>query len=140
VYEAATPDEVMERYNIVVDGEFYDGKRVKHLTKEGIIADQVAHETLVLRNELASLDGKYWDVATRLSAAESEIRPLKSELAASLLRFQALQQELQSMAPDLASRAAATIERKALVRSASSLSGKELLLELGARIRRRLLT
>ena len=69
VYEPSTPDEVMARYNLVVDGEFYDGKRVKHITKEAVIADKVAQDTVVLRNELASLQGKYWDVVTRRTAS-----------------------------------------------------------------------
>ncbi len=88
VYEPMTPDEVMQRYSLIVDGEFYDGKRAKHITKETVIADKVAQDTVVLRNELASLQGQYWDVATRLATAEKEIGPLKSELAASLLRFE----------------------------------------------------
>jgi hypothetical protein len=134
VYEPSTPDEVMTRYNLVVDG-----KRVKHITKEGVIADKVAQETVVLRNELASLQGKYWDVVTRLSAVDNEIGPLKSELAASLLRFQTLQQELHSAAPEVRMEAQAKLERRADARSATDLSGRELLSELGARIRRRFL-
>jgi hypothetical protein len=130
----------MARYNLVVDGEFYDGKRVKHITKEGVIADKVAQDTVVLRNELASLQGKYWDVVTRLSAMDNEIGPLKSELAASLLRFQTLQQELQAVAPELRTEAQTKLEQRADTRSATDLSGRELLSELGARIRRRFLT
>jgi hypothetical protein len=137
VYEAATPDEVMQRYNLVVDGEFYDGKRIKHITKEGVIADKVAHDTTVLRNELAALNGKYWDVVTRLSAAENEIGPLKSELAASLIRFQALQQEFQAAAPELPL-LADKVERRIDARPVAHLSAWELLSELRARIRRRL--
>jgi len=83
----------------------------------------------VLRNELASLQGKYWDVVTRLATADKEIGPLKSELAASLLRFRALDQELQTMASELRM-------IKANTRSPTDLSGRELLSELGARIRR----
>jgi hypothetical protein len=136
VYEPTTPDEVMERYSLVVDGEFYDGKRLKHITKEGIIADKVAQDTVVLRNELAALQGKYWDVATRLAVAEKEIGPLKSELAASLVRFQTLQQEIQTVAPELRTEAQAKLERRADTRSPPDLSGRELLSELGARARR----
>jgi SAM-dependent methyltransferase len=136
VYEPTTPDEVMERYSLVVDGEFYDGKRLKHITKEGIIADKIAQETVVLRNELAALQGKYWDVATRLAVAEKDIGPLKSELAASLVRFQTLQQELQTVAPELRTEAQAKLERRADTRSPTDLSGRELLSELGARARR----
>jgi hypothetical protein len=140
VYEAATPDEVMQRYNLVVDGEFYDGKRIKHITQEGVIADKVAHDTLTLRNELAALNGKYWDVVTRLSAAENEIGPLKSELAASLIRFQVLQQELQAAASagkiEARLSAAENEIRKIEARTGAHLSARELLSKLGARIRR----
>jgi hypothetical protein len=132
VYEPMTPDEVMQRYNLIVDGEFSDGKRAKHITKESVIADKVAQDTVVLRNQLASLEGKYWDVATRLATAENEIGPLKSELAGSLLRFQTLQRELQT--------ALDKTEHKTAAQSASDLSGRELISEFGARIRRRLFT
>ena len=97
VYEEMAPEHVMARYELVVDGDLYDGKRVKHITKEGVIAEHVARETLVVKNEYDSLHGKYWDVVTRLAAAESrienELAPLKIELVASLLRTQALLQE-----------------------------------------------
>ena len=169
-YELMTPDEVMQRYNLIVDGEFYDGKRVKHITKENVIADKVAQDTVVLRNELASLNGKYWDVATRLATAENELGPLKSELAASLLRFETLQRELRTMlesgirvpaetrqgtAAGTNGRTAASteqqttakmeaiadkLERQHTRQAASALSGRELLSELGGRIRRRLFT
>jgi hypothetical protein len=166
VYEPMTPDEVMQRYNLIVDGEFYDGKRVKHITKETVIADKVAQETVVLRNELASLKGQYWDVATRLATAENELGPLKNELAASLLRFETLRREFQNAlrlpaeveqgpAPQSEERTtakteqetnakieaiAAKLERQHTRQAASALSGRELLSELGGRIRRRLFT
>lgn len=144
VYEPTTPDEVMERYRLLVDGEFYDGKRLKHITKEGIIADKIAHETLVLRNELASFQGKYWDVVSRLAKAENEVGPLKSELAASLLRFQTLEQALKATAPELRSQAEAKLEQQAAASrtasAASELPARQLLSELGARVRRRLFT
>jgi 2-polyprenyl-3-methyl-5-hydroxy-6-metoxy-1,4-benzoquinol methylase len=151
VYEPMTPDEVMQRYSLIVDGEFYDGKRAKHITKETVIADKVAQDTIVLRNELASLQGQYWDVATRLATAEKEIGPLKSELAASLLRFETLHRELQTVVgsdvriPGVQQETTAKIEaiagkleRQHPRQSASALSGRELLSELGGRIRRRL--
>ena len=170
VYEPMTPDEVMQRYNLIVDGEFYDGKRVKHITKESVIADKVAQDTVVLRNELASLQGKYWDVATRLATAENELGPLKSELAASLLRFETLQRELRTMLecgirvpvdtveglgdigraaalleelePDLRESLSAIVEKSGLAAEEweEGLRTRELLSELGGRIRRRLFT
>jgi hypothetical protein len=67
------PEEVIQRYNLVVDGELYDGKRVRHLLKEQIIADRIAHETLTIRNEFDSLNGKYWDLVGKFSDLEGEL-------------------------------------------------------------------
>jgi hypothetical protein len=143
VYESTTPDDVMERYCVVVDGELYDGKRLKHVTKEKVIADEVAKETLQLRNEYASLHGKYWEVMSRLQAAEAlierELTPLKTELAASMLRFSALQEAVRadpqsqqpSMVEDLPSPIATAEE------TIAGAPGRDLVRELGSRIKRR---
>jgi hypothetical protein len=137
VYEAGTPDEVMQRYNVIIDGALFDGQRVKHLTTDKIVADRVEHETLVLRNELASVNGKYWDVAGRLAAAENQIEPLRAELAASLLRYQILQDAVQDISPRVKQKSQEKLERRA-AQSAPELSGRELLNELKNRIMRRL--
>jgi hypothetical protein len=143
VYESTTPDDVMERYCVVVDGELYDGKRLKHVTKEKVIADEVAKETLQLRNEYASLHGKYWEVMSRLQAAEAlierELTPLKTELAASMLRLSALQEAVRadpqsqqpSMVEDLPSPIATAEE------TIAGAPGRDLVRELGSRIKRR---
>lgn len=75
VYEEIAPEEVIGRYNLVVDGEFYDGKRVRHLLKEKIIADRIAQEMLVVRNEFDSLNGKYWELASKYAALEQSAAP-----------------------------------------------------------------
>jgi hypothetical protein len=141
VYESVTPDNVMARYCAVVDGELYDGKRIKHITKEKVIADQVARETLELRNEYASLHGKYWDIMSRLSAAETridnEIDPLKAELSASLLRYQALLEQTGGSAPARADVLEKLEQRAQAYQAASALSARELVRELGRRVRRR---
>lgn len=55
VYEQTTPDAVMARYSLVVDGELYDGKRVKYLAREKIVVDEVARRTAELSDQLAAL-------------------------------------------------------------------------------------
>lgn len=50
-----TPDEAVARYHLVIDGELYDGKRLKYLTKEKLIADEVARRTAQLGDEVAGL-------------------------------------------------------------------------------------
>jgi len=137
-YEDLAPDDAMARYCMIVDGEQLDGKRLKQLTTEGLVAERVAQETLAIRNELASMNGKYWDVASRLAAAEakmeSELLPLKQELAASLLRFAALENVKAERLPvDVRETDAGEQEHL------RKIAGRDLLAEVSFRLKRRLL-
>lgn len=76
VYENTTPDAVMARYSLVVDGEFYDGKRVKYLNKDPVIADEVAKQTAELRDNIARL-------SAQMAAIDSE-RNSDADLGADL--------------------------------------------------------
>jgi hypothetical protein len=49
-----TNEEHLARYAMVVDGELYDGKRVKYISKEKIVAERVKEETRMFFNELAA--------------------------------------------------------------------------------------
>ena len=133
IYEQMAPDEAMARYSLIVDGEFYDGRRAKHITKVKVIADEVAQQTMQVRNEYASLHGQYWDAMARLKAAElrveQEVAPLQAELTASLIRFAALQQGTS---------AAGWQKRLPSSGPVAATSGRELVRELGRRIKRRL--
>jgi len=66
-YEPMVPDEARARYAMVVDGEVMDGKRVKYLTKDGILAKEYLTEIQGLKN---------WTDAYR-----GQIDGLKHELA-----------------------------------------------------------
>jgi hypothetical protein len=137
IYEAGTPDNVMERYCLVVDGDYYDGKRVKHITKERVVEEQVARETTSLRNEYAALHGKYWEAMSKLAAAETriekELDPLRAELATSILKQRLLEDTIASNGK---------LTRVAIRGNPSGLahiSGRDLLSELVKRVRRRVL-
>jgi hypothetical protein len=54
VYEPMTNEEHLARYAMVVDGEMYDGKRVKYISKEKIVAERLEEETRTFHNELAA--------------------------------------------------------------------------------------
>jgi hypothetical protein len=58
VYEPMTNEEHLARYAMVVDGELYDGKRVKYISKEKIVAERLEEETRAFHNELAAARAK----------------------------------------------------------------------------------
>jgi hypothetical protein len=58
VYEPMTNEEHLARYAMVVDGELYDGKRVKYISKEKMVAERVEQETRAFHNELAAARAK----------------------------------------------------------------------------------
>jgi hypothetical protein len=58
VYEPMTNEEHLARYAMVVDGELYDGKRVKYISKEKIVAERLEEETRAFHNELSAARAK----------------------------------------------------------------------------------
>jgi hypothetical protein len=72
-YEHMVPDEARARYSMVIDGEVMDGKRVKYLTKDAILAKEYLTEIQGLKNWIDSYKG--------------QISALKHELAATQYRF-----------------------------------------------------
>src|SRR5215469_7318298 len=76
IYEDMVPDEARSRYSMVVDGEILDGKRVKYLTKDEILAKEYKTEIMGLNN---------W-----IDAYKGEIDRLKHELAVTKHHFDQL--------------------------------------------------
>ena len=76
IYENMVPDEARSRYSMVIDGEILDGKRVKYLTKDEILAKEYKTEILGLNNWIAAYKG--------------EIAGLKHELAVTKHHFDQL--------------------------------------------------
>jgi SAM-dependent methyltransferase len=72
-YEPMVPDEARSRYAMVIDGEVMDGKRVKYLTKDAILAKEYLTEIQGLKNWIDSYRG--------------QIDALKHELAATQYRL-----------------------------------------------------
>src|SRR5262249_12755985 len=57
-YEDMVPDEVRNRYAMVIDGEVLDGKRVKYLTKDAVLAQEYQTQITHLNNVIASYKGQ----------------------------------------------------------------------------------
>jgi hypothetical protein len=58
VYEPTTNEDHMARYAMVVDGELYDGKRIKYISKDRVVAERLEEETRVFHSELAATRSK----------------------------------------------------------------------------------
>jgi len=58
VYEPTTNEEHMARYAMVVDGELYDGKRIKYISKDRVVAERLEEETRVFHSELVATRSK----------------------------------------------------------------------------------
>ena len=43
---------------LFVDGELYDGKRIKYISKERVVAEQLEQETRMFHSELAAVRAK----------------------------------------------------------------------------------
>ena len=131
IYENMVPDEVRSRYNMVVDGEVLDGKRVKYLTKDEILAKDYQTQILHLSN---------W-----IDAYKGQIDGLKHELAVTKHQFDQLRfgpppepfsGQIVSLTLEAANLRA---EAAALgAKSVDNTSGWELARELRRRIRRKM--
>jgi len=58
VYEGMVPEEVLSRYSVIIDGEVMDSKRVKSLTKDGILAKEYLTQIMGLNNWIDSYKGQ----------------------------------------------------------------------------------
>jgi len=131
IYENMVPDEARSRYNMVVDGEILDGKRVKYLTKDELLAKDYQIQILHLNN---------W-----IDAYKGQIEGLKHELAVTKhhldqLRFGPPPEPFSGQIMSLTLEAAnLRAEAAALgAKSVDNTSGWELARELRRRVRRRI--
>src|SRR5262245_26318487 len=123
-YENMVPDEVRSRYNMVVDGEVLDGKRVKYLTKDEILAKDYQTQILHLSN---------W-----IDAYKGQIDGLKHELAVTKHQFDQLRFGPPAE-PFSGQIMTLTLEAANLrAKSVDNTSGWELARELRRRIRRKM--
>jgi hypothetical protein len=76
VYEAMTSEKDMARYSMVVDGQLYDGKRVRYISKEGAVEQRVAQETVSIRQQLVDLGRENRILRQQVSAAGGDLQAL----------------------------------------------------------------
>jgi hypothetical protein len=118
IYEDMVPDDVRSRYAMVVDGEVLDSKRVKYLTKDSVLAKEYLTQITGLNN---------W-----IDAYKGQIDGLRHELA--VTKYQLDQARYGSPAV-VASHSANKVDYGPI--GLSGVPGRDLLNEVGRRIRRR---
>lgn len=118
VYEDKVPEGTLSRYAMVIDGEVFDGKRVRYLTKDDVVAENHLTAMTNLKTEITGLNNV-------IASYVGQVDGLKHELAVAIGEL-----ERHRRASETAGGAAsdASIDRVA---------GRELLTELLARLRRR---
>src|SRR5262249_31402912 len=117
IYENMVPDDVRSRYAMVVDGEILDGKRVKYLTKDSILAKEYLTQITGLNNWIDAYKGQIDSLRQELAATKYQLDYVRYGLPTSLTE---LNKKLESGTTAL-----------------SGVPGRHLLNELGRRIRRR---
>lgn len=121
IYENMIPDDARSRYAMVVDGEVMDGKRVKYLTKDALLAKDYLTEIQGLKN---------W-----MDAYRGQIDGLKHELAVTKYH---LDQVTFGAGTAQLERNLEQANRRRAISDLQSISGRDLAFELRQRIARRL--
>jgi hypothetical protein len=73
IYEEMVPDDARTRYSLVIDGEVLDGKRVKYLTKDRVLANDYLTKITGLNNWIDSYKGQIDTLKHELAAAKHEL-------------------------------------------------------------------
>jgi hypothetical protein len=77
IYEGMVPDDVRSRYAMVVDGEVLDGKRVKYLTKDAVLAQEYQTQIMGLNNVIASYKGQIDGLKHELAMTKHQLDQLR---------------------------------------------------------------
>src|SRR5215471_7717353 len=77
IYEEMVPDDVRGRYAMVVDGEVLDGKRVKYLTKDALLAKEYQTQITGLNNTIASYVGQVNELKHELAMTKYQLDQLR---------------------------------------------------------------
>src|SRR3984893_6914566 len=81
IYEGMVPDDVRSRYAMVLDGEVLDGKRVKYLTKDAVLAQEYQTQIMGLNNVIASYKGQIDGLKHELAMTRHQLDQLRHGLA-----------------------------------------------------------
>src|SRR5262245_22880856 len=73
IYEEMVPDDVRARYRMVVDGEILDGKRVKYLTKDSVLAKEYLSQITGLNNWIEAYKGQIDSLRQELAATKYQL-------------------------------------------------------------------
>lgn len=81
IYEDMVPDNARSRYSMVIDGEVLDGKRVKYLTKDAVLAKEYQTQIMHLNNVIASYKGEVDGLKHELAMTKHQLDQLRYGLS-----------------------------------------------------------
>ena len=141
IYEPMVPDEARARYNMIIDGEVMDAKRVKYLTKDALLAKEYLTEIQGLRNLIESYRGQVdtlrneLGITTHILNQLTQGAPPPNVWTSRIAELQGQNTELQGQNVQLAGQIS---ELKALIGSRHfGAAGWDLVAELRRRVWRR---
>jgi hypothetical protein len=131
IYENMIPDKALSRYSMVIDGELFDGKRVKYLTRDEILAKHYQTEITGLNNWIAAYKGQIEGLKDELARTKYHLDQLRFGPAPrpSMSQAQASPDQVEILTRQMAELHARAFDKA---------SGRDLARELTRRIRRRL--
>jgi hypothetical protein len=144
IYETMVPDDTRSRYAMVVDGEVLDGKRVKYLTKDEMLAKEYQTEILGLNNWIAAYKGQIEALKHELSVTKhyfDQLRygpppePFSAQIAALAEQNAALAEQNAALAEVIAEVRAANLEL--LEGTVNNTKARDLATEVCRRVGRR---
>jgi cell division protein FtsB len=127
IYEDMVPDEARSRYAMVLDGEVLDSKRVKYLTKDSVLAKEYLTQITGLNNWIAAYKGQIDGLRHELATTKYQLDQLRYGTPAPPAS--------EVKTPDASELNKIPPESETLL--LSGVAGRNLLSELGRRIRRR---
>src|SRR5215510_15893666 len=83
------PDEVRSRYAMVVDGEVLDGKRVKNLTKDSVLAKEYLTQITGLNNWIDAYKGQIDGLRHELAVTKYQLDQARYGSPTATIRDQA---------------------------------------------------
>jgi len=125
IYEDMVPDDVRSRYAMVVDGEVLDSKRVKYLTKDSVLAKEYVTQINGLNNWISAYKGQIDGLRQELAVTKYQLDQLRFGSPTATIKDQV----------DSVGDQANTLDYGLI--GLSSVPGRDLLNEVGRRIRRR---
>jgi hypothetical protein len=102
IYEGMIPDEARSRYSMVIDGEVFDGNRVKYITTDGVLAKKYNTEIMGLNNLIDSYKGQVDGLQHELAINKHELQHVRLSLTSAGNLTDSYKEQINGLQDELA--------------------------------------